>query len=290
MKRLFQTLLLATALAALGGSASAGTQVGVNAAIRNSVQERNAGESSLHPAVLRAPVGLGDMVVSGDQSGLQLLLLDQSVFTVGARAQVTIDKFVYDPERGTSDVAASVAKGAFRFMSGRSLSGSGKNAISTPVATIGVRGTIVEGVVGPDAKDVLSHQPGVPSFSGDPGTLTLIVLVGPGPGSQGFDKPGAVDVTADGQTIPLEHAGQALLIPGPGQPPIGPFDLSDAALAALVGLLTPPPDGHDQTDFEIESAAAASGDIQKGGPPVPPDPFNQSTGSIGVPQTPVQSN
>jgi hypothetical protein len=279
MKRLVQTLLLAMAL---GSSASAATQVGVNAAIRNSVQERAAGEGNLHAAVLRAPVNLGDTVVSGDQSALQMLLLDHSVFTVGARAQVTIDKFVYDPDRGTSDVAASVAKGAFRFMSGHSLSGFGKNAISTPVATIGVRGTIVEGVVGPDAMNVLSQQPGMPSFSGDPGTITLIVLVGPGTGSQGFDKPGAIDITSGGTTISLEHGGQALLIPGPGQPPIGPFDLSDPALAALIALLTPPPNGNDHTDFTIESASSASGDNLQV-PPVPPDPFNQTTGSVGVP-------
>src|SRR5579871_3644446 len=128
-------------------AASADNRVGVNAAIRNSVQEKNSGESALHPAVLRAPVALGDTVVSGNESALQMLLLDHSVFTVGANAKVTIDKFVYDPDRGTSDIAASVATGAFRFMSGRSLHGFGHDAINTPVASIGVRGTILEGVV-----------------------------------------------------------------------------------------------------------------------------------------------
>jgi hypothetical protein len=282
MKRLTQVLLLAGATAIAASAASADSrQVGVNAAIRNSVQERPFG-GSLHPAVLRAPVGLGDAVVSGSQSALQMLLLDHSVFTVGANASVTIDKFVYDPDRGTSDVAASVAKGAFRFMSGHSLSGFGKNAISTPVATIGVRGTIVEGVVGPDALTVAGKQSGLPS-GGDPNTASLIVLVGPGTGSQGFDKPGAIDVTIGGNTISLEHPGDALFVPGAGQAPVGPFTMSDAALGELVGLLTPPPNGTDQGDFDIQSASAASGQTLQAGPPVS-DPFNASTGTIGVPQ------
>ncbi len=281
MKRLTQVLFLSGAAAMIASSALANSQVGVNAAIRNSVQERPFG-GTLHPAVLRAPVGLGDAVVSGSQSALQLLLLDHSVFTVGANASVTIDKFVYDPDRDTSDVAASVAKGAFRFMSGHSLSGNGKKAISTPVATIGVRGTIVEGVVGQDALDVARQQGGLPAFNGDPNTASLIVLVGPGTESQGFDKPGAIDVTVNGSTTPLEHPGDALLVPGAGQAPIGPFTISDAALGALIGLLTPPPNGSDQGDFNVQSAGAASGDTLQVGPPRQ-DPFNAATGSIGVP-------
>ena len=164
------------------------SQVGVNAAIRNSVQEKQSNDAALRPAVIRAPVHLGDAIVSGDQSALQLLLLDQSVFTVGANARVTVDRFVYDPDRGTSDVAASVAKGAFRFMSGHSLHGFGTRAITTPVATIGVRGTMLEGAVGEEATQALGHQPGAPQCQGDASNATLVALRGPGMGTSGFDK------------------------------------------------------------------------------------------------------
>lgn len=281
------TLLSLLSALALSSSAIADSgQVGVNAAIRNSVQEKGASEGALHPAVLRAPVHLGDAVVSGDQSALQLLLLDQSVFTVGANASVTIDKFVYDPNRGTSDIAASVAKGAFRFMSGHSLSGFGHNAINTPVATIGVRGTIVEGVVGNGAAHVLAQQPNLPPFAGDPSGINLIVLNGPGHGSQGFDKPGAIDVTAGGVTVTIDHPGQAVIIWGPGQPPYGPFDLSDAAFDELSFLLrTTPGEGNDQSDFDAASAGDNSGDTLDVGP-TGGDPYNQKTGGMDLPLPP----
>ena len=279
-------LFSALATLALAGSALADSnKVGVNAAIRNSVQEKGQGEATLHPAVLRAPVHLGDAVVSGDQSALQLLLLDQSVFTVGANASVTIDKFVYDPNRGASDVAASVAKGAFRFMSGRSLSGFGHNAINTPVATIGVRGTILEGVVGTGAAKVLVQQPNLPPFTGDPSGINIIVLNGPGHGSQGFDKPGAIDVTADGDTVTIDHPGHAVIIWGPGQKPYGPFDLSDGAFAALSDLLRTTPGEGDQTNPDIGSAGDASGQTHDVGP-TGGDPYNSKTGGIDLPQPP----
>jgi hypothetical protein len=279
---LFSTL----ATVALVGTAFAdANQVGVNAAIRNSVQEKGAGEGALHPAMLRASVHLGDAVVSGDQSALQVLLLDQSVFTVGANASVTIDKFVYDPNRGTSDVAASVAKGAFRFMSGHSLSGFGRNAINTPVATIGVRGTALEGVVGPGAVKVLAQQPNLPPFTGDPSGINVIVLNGPGHGAQGFDKPGAIDVTAGGETVTIDHPGKAVIIWGPGQKPYGPIDFSDGAFAALSDLLRTTPGGGDQSDFPNGSAGDASGDTLDVGP-TGGDPYNQKTGGMDLPLPP----
>ncbi len=277
-------IALAASLAVLGRGAQAADSsgVGVNAVIRNSIQEKTQGESALHPAVLRAPVHLGDSVVSGNDSTLQLLLRDQSVFTVGSNARMTIDRFVYDPDRGTSDVAASVATGAFRFMSGHALAGNGRNVIATPVATIGVRGTIVEGAVGQDALNVLGKQSGLPHFNADPGTASLILLVGPGKESQGFDKPGAIDVTAGGTTVSIEHGNDAVIVPGPGQPPLGPFHFSDAALDALGGLLAPKPGGGDTRDFSVVSAGDASGETRDVGP-LPPDPYQGAIGTISTP-------
>ena len=261
---LSRSALSGAALLALSAVAHADPAIGTNATIRNSVQTKTTADPALHPAVVRAPVHIGDVVVSGDKSALQILLVDQSVFTVGANARMTIDKFVYDPSRGSSDIAASVAKGAFRFMSGPSLAGNGRNAIASPVATIGVRGTIVEGAVGADAQAVLAGQPGLPGASGNSDTTTLVVLRGPGRTNAGFDKPGAIDVTAGGATVSVEHAGQAVVIWGPGQTPFGPFYLSDANFARLSALLrTRAGDagvGGATQLGDVGSAAANSGD------------------------------
>jgi hypothetical protein len=271
-----------TAILALSFSAAqADPPIGTNAAIRNSVQTKAAVDPALHPAVVRAPVHIGDVVVSGDKSALQILLVDQSVFTVGANARMTIDKFVYDPNRGSSDIAASVAKGAFRFMSGPTLAGQGRNAISSPVATIGVRGTIVEGAVGPDALAILAGQPGV-STAGSGDSATLIVLSGPGHTNEGFDKPGAIDVTAGGTTVSVEHAGQALFIGGPGQQPVGPFYLTDANFQRLSALLgTRAGDGGLPQLGDVGSAGANSGDTLD--PGAIGDSYTTQTGSFDGP-------
>jgi hypothetical protein len=242
-----------------------GAQVGVNAAVRNSVQEKAAAEAGYHPAVVRAAVHLGDTVVSGQNSALQVLLLDRSVFTVGANARVSIDRFVYDPNRRASDVAASVAKGSFRFMSGPTLAGQGRNVVNTPVAAIGVRGTILEGVVGPDVAAVLAGQSGLPGYSGDPAGATLVVLRGPGLKSEGFDKAGAIDVTANGVTVSLDQPGLAALV-WPGQGPFV-FWISDSSSARLADLLLGLPDGPGNSGLIPGSVRVAAGGVT-----VPPPP------------------
>jgi hypothetical protein len=149
-------------------------------------------------------------------------------------------------------------------MSGPTLGGQGQNAISSPVATIGVRGTIVEGAVGPDAASILAGEKGVTPPGSNSDSVTLVVLRGPGRNSHTFDKPGAIDVTAGGVTVSAEHAGQAIVIWGPGQPPVGPFTLSDNAFGKLSGFLrtTPDPGGPGTSAIlgDVGPAGANSGD------------------------------
>lgn len=254
--------ILALALLIAAPSVAQNAAIGVNAAIKNQVSMKTAADPAARPAVLRESVHLGDAISSGPASALQVLLRDRSVFTVGANARMTIDRFVYDPARATGDVAASVAKGAFRFMSGRGLArGGGAAAVRTPVASIGVRGTILEGVVGEDALATAAGEAGVPP-GGDPETATLIVLRGPGRRTDGLDRPGAIDVTAGGVTVTIDRPGYAVLVPGPGQPPIGPFLLSNAAFERMSALLRgSPTGGADDGPIEVAAAGVASGEM-----------------------------
>lgn len=255
-----RTLTAAAALVcALSAAAVAQAQqaVGVNAAIRNSVRTQPVGESALRPAALRGQVRTGDVFVSGAQSQLQILLRDQSIFTVGSNARVTIDRFVIDTDRDAGGASASVARGAFRFVSGRG--GARPGAVRTPVSSIGVRGTVVEAVVGPDALFVLEGHPGLPPYSGSPDDATLIVLRGPGPRGGGFDTPGAIDVTSGDATQTLERPGQAMFASPGGT--FGPFDLSDEASARLSALLRAAPTSNaDSSPGDVLSAGLDAGD------------------------------
>jgi hypothetical protein len=216
--------------------------VGINAAIRNRVLIRGAGAPQPRPAVLRQRIGLNDEVQTAASSQLQILLLDRSVFTVGANARLTIDRFVFDPRRNRRTVSASVTRGAFRFMSGRQL-GLSANPVSirTPVATIGIRGTILDGVVGSDAIAIAAGEAAVgPGVAGDDGAASLIVLRGPGPGTQGNGRRGVIDVRTTAGTVTLDRPSLAVYIPRRGAAPIGPFAISQAGLVQLQQLLSPP--------------------------------------------------
>lgn len=231
---------LAVLAAAISAPAFAET-VGVNAAVVNDVRMASAANAPAHAAQVKERVSLGNQIATGRSSALQVLLLDRTNFQLGANARITVDKFVYDPARASSAVGLSVAKGAFRFMSGKPTHANpGQSSIRTPTASIGIRGTIVEGAVGADAIDIAGREAGIPSLSGaDPATASLILLRGPGAGARG-ESAGAIDVTANGTTVAVERSGYAVFVPGPDQVPVGPFLLSDEGLARLAALLSDP--------------------------------------------------
>jgi hypothetical protein len=73
---------------------------------------------------------------SSGQAGLQFN--DQSNLTVGHSSQVRLDKFVYDPNKGTGSTVIEATRGTFRFSTGAQNGGQVK--IKTPYGTLGVRG------------------------------------------------------------------------------------------------------------------------------------------------------
>jgi hypothetical protein len=136
-------------------------------------------------------------------------------------------------------MSASVVRGAFRFMSGRP-DRPGTTSIRTPIASIGVRGTIVEGAVGQAAAEIAAGEEAVgPTVRSDPVTASLILLRGPGVRSQGRLGPGAIDVTAGGRTVAVTQPMRAVFVPAAGQRPIGPFLLSERGYGQLRALLFP---------------------------------------------------
>ena len=143
------------------------------------------------------------------------------------------------------------------FMSGKATRGMpGQSSITTPVGSIGIRGTIFEGAVGADAVRIARAEAGVgKSVRADMASATLVVLRGPGAGTKGDERPGAIDFTAGGTTVSASGSGQALFVPGPGQRPIGPFALSDAGLDALHALLrTAPTRRGGSANINVESS------------------------------------
>ncbi len=181
-------------------SAEALEKAGISAAVHGNVTRINQGE----------PVGIAlasgdaiyrfDRITSGPDSGLQVMLLDETTLTIGPNSSIAITEFVYDPSSGAGKVAASIGKGVFRFVSGRiAQHDPASMTIQLPTATIGVRGTMVFGE------------------SGD--NNATIVLGGPGPDNNTGDKSAGVDITTANGRAELRRPGWAAFVT-PGQPPM----------------------------------------------------------------------
>jgi hypothetical protein len=80
-----------------------------------------------------------------NESATEITFLDKTTLSLGPNTKVTLDRFIYDPDPANSAFVLTIAEGALRFASGVLPSESYK--IHTPVATIGIRGTVVDVVV-----------------------------------------------------------------------------------------------------------------------------------------------
>ncbi|MBL8672915.1 MAG: FecR domain-containing protein [Alphaproteobacteria bacterium] len=130
-----------------------------------------------------APVYVGDVVRTGPDSSLGLKFLDDTEFDIGPQAELTIDAFVYQPARSVGDFAATVAVGAFRFVSGgvARLKDDAMRVV-VPIGTIGVRGTHVAG-------EATREETSIALLDADDDRPTRIVLRNDA-GSTVIDRPG----------------------------------------------------------------------------------------------------
>jgi hypothetical protein len=85
---------------------------------------------------------LNNKIRSDSKGRLQIILRDQTMFTLGPNADMVIDTFVYDPEN-PEKVTATIQSGIFRFITG-SLAAKDPEQMRVKVGnvgTIGIRGT-----------------------------------------------------------------------------------------------------------------------------------------------------
>ncbi|MDV7340544.1 cadherin-like domain-containing protein [Terasakiella sp. A23] len=95
-------------------------------------------------------LNVGDKVYQGDiletetGSGIGITLADTSVFSLGEEGQLVLDELVYDPGNQEGSAVISLVEGTASFVSGQiaKINPDAVN-ITTPVATIGIRGTKV---------------------------------------------------------------------------------------------------------------------------------------------------
>jgi len=124
----------------MANPAHAQTRVGEAAVIQNEVvrvmgsatSQINVGDGVLRDEIVR----------TGLASAARLVMADSTNLSLGPSATIKLDRTVFDDEHSYRDIAIRLTTGAFRFVTGHSEKTAYK--ITTPLATIGVRGTVLD--------------------------------------------------------------------------------------------------------------------------------------------------
>lgn len=87
-------------------------------------------------------VNVGDTILTGKGAKALVVFPDNTRIAVGPRSQLKIDKLLFRNETTARRFAVTAAKGTFRFLSGESPSQA--YSVRTPIATMGVRGTVFD--------------------------------------------------------------------------------------------------------------------------------------------------
>jgi hypothetical protein len=157
------------------------------------------------------PVFQGDVIeTGGDASAVRLLFADKTMFALGPEARLALDELVFDSASQEGSAQFSILKGVFIFASGQIAKTDNTDmTVTTPVATIGIRGTEVAGRVA----------------DGD-SQFTII--------------DGAIEVTTRAGSVALDDRGETTDVTGIDAPPSTPYLLTPAqyaeAYTAVAGI------------------------------------------------------
>lgn len=103
-------------------------------------------EDNIHKIKLQDDLYHNEVIETHEESATEITFLDDTTISLGPTSSIVLDEFVYDPDPSKSSFVVTITEGALRFTSGVLPSESYK--IHTPVATIGIRGTVIDLVIG----------------------------------------------------------------------------------------------------------------------------------------------
>ena len=159
------------------------------------------------------PVFQGDVIETIGNGSVGLVFLDKTTLSISEGGKMVLDELVYDPNTGNGSMAIDMVEGAFSFVSGEiAKTGPDAMSVSTPVATIGIRGTTVAGKA---------------ALEGNENSFTLLQDADGGVGT--------ISVSNAGGTQTLSQVGATTSIASFSAPPPPPVILSAAQIQANYG-------------------------------------------------------
>jgi len=190
----------------------------------------------------------GDVVETGDAGSLGVVLADDTTFSLGENGRLVLDELVYDPGTQTGTSAISVVQGVFTFVSGQiAKTGPDAMTVTTPVASIGIRGTTVAGRA---------------AAEGETNTITLL--------ADDAGRVGEISISNAGGIQVLSVANQTTQVTSFFSPPAAPVVLAQAQVQQLFGaaMEARPPQPTRQDSGEEAAAdqqdAEGEGEVAEG--------------------------
>jgi hypothetical protein len=135
----------------LGAPLRAAETIGKAERIENRVSGEIAGGNRM--LVVPDAVYRDEMLRTGEKSQALIRFIDETDLRLGPKAAIKLDAFVFSGKR---NAAMELIEGSMRFASGNGPKGS--YLIRTPVATVGLRGTVVEVAVRGNRTFVSLHE------------------------------------------------------------------------------------------------------------------------------------
>ena len=115
----------------------------------------------------------GDVVMTGDGEGCTLSLIDGTALNMGSNGRMVLAELTYDSQSTSNSALINLVKGSFVFVAGQ-VAHTGDMRVTTPVATMGIRGTTVGTYLDADV-------------NGNVYQLTATLLSDPGGSSGAYD-------------------------------------------------------------------------------------------------------
>ena len=171
-------------------------------------------------------IEIGSQVVTNEKietsasGSVQLLFIDKTTLSIGPNSSIVIDKFVFNPATAQGEVAVTLGKGVLRVVGGQATH-TGGGTVTTPVATIGIRGGIL----------TAKHTPGVCSgedIAGQPHPC----------GTQAILGYGVMSMTSGGVTQTVTRPGFFVQSSSASTPPSQPAKASAALTDGTNAALT----------------------------------------------------
>ena len=208
-------------LLAFAASGAAPQRAGRITALRGDVSIIRPGKEARKPE-LKEDIFEGDTLKTGARGRLQVCFEDDSIVSIGRKAQLVVTKYLYDPSAKKGAMKIQIKEGFFRVLGGAITRISPENFETVAgTASIGVRGC---------------------SFGGEVADGTAMIVF------FGSDIGGTIDVTADGVRRLLATAGHGLSVRR-GDPPSMPSPMGRFSVRVLLSFW-------DQSDQLAQELAA----------------------------------